>query len=100
MTEKIGPPHGGVRYPVWAWYKQDGKNHKPDLRREQWSYGSGDEEYVCIELDIPDHLVVLLDYHSWNLVLMDALITENEARREAWQIKKRMTTNYAPGSET
>ena len=78
MTEKIGPAPDGVRYPVWAWYKQEGKNQKPDLRRERWSYGSGAEEYVCIELNIPDHHVVLSDFHSWNLVLMDALITETE----------------------
>ena len=44
MADKIGPPPVGVKYPVWAWYMQNGKNRKPDLRTERWSYGPGEED--------------------------------------------------------
>ena len=36
MVDRTGPPPEGVQYPVWAWYKQNGKYHKPDLRSARW----------------------------------------------------------------
>lgn len=36
MKQRIGPPPAGVAYPVWAWYMQNGKHRKPDLRTERW----------------------------------------------------------------
>ena len=36
MEQRIGPPPAGVTYPVWAWYMQNGKHRKPDLRTERW----------------------------------------------------------------
>lgn len=78
MSERIGPPPVGITYPVWAWYKQAGKRSKPDLRRERWGYGPGDEDYTCMELDVPDEEVVLSDFDLWSLVLLNALISETE----------------------
>ena len=69
MTERIGPPPDGVKYPVWAWYKQNGKRSKPDLRSERWGYGPGGEMYTCIEIDIPDDKVLLSDFDVWHLPL-------------------------------
>ena len=60
MADKIGPPPEGVLYPVWAWYKQNGKHRKPDLRSKRWGYGSGNEDYTCIEIEIPDEKVYVL----------------------------------------
>ena len=54
MKERIGPPPEGVVYPVWAWYMQKSKHKKPDLRSERWYNGPGNEEYACIEFEIPD----------------------------------------------
>ena len=78
MAEKIGPPPKNVVYPVWAWYKQSGKHRKPDLRKERWGYGPGDEDYSCIELEVPDEEIVLSDFDLWSLVLLNALISESE----------------------
>lgn len=78
MAKKIGPPPVGVRFPVWAWYMQKGKRSKPDLRRERWNYGPGDENYTCIELDIPDEEVVLSDFDLWSLVLLNAFISDSD----------------------
>lgn len=35
MKKRIGPPPEGVVYPAWAWYKQNGKHRKPNLRGER-----------------------------------------------------------------
>jgi len=78
MSEQIGPPPPGVQYPVWAWYIQNGQRKKPDLRKERWCNGPGNEEYACIELDVPDAQVVLSDFDAWHIVLGDWLISNSE----------------------
>ncbi len=78
MKARIGVPPAGVTYPVWGWYMQNGKRTKPDLRRERWHYGWGNEEYVCIELEIPDDQVLLSDFDVWCIVLNNGLISKTE----------------------
>ena len=78
MKKRIGPPPAGVRYPVWAWYAQNGKHRKPDLRSERWGYGLGNKQYACIEFEIPDDLVLLSDFDVWHIVLNNGLISETE----------------------
>ena len=78
MKKRIGPPPDGVTYPVWAWYIQNGKHKKPDLRSERWGYGPGDEEYVCIEFEVPDDHVLLSDFDVWLIILNNGLISETE----------------------
>lgn len=68
MKKRIGSPPQGIVYPVWAWYKQNGKHKKPDLRGERWGYGPGDEDYTCIEFEIQDDQVLLSDFDSWHLM--------------------------------
>lgn len=79
MKERIGNPPEGVIYPVWAWYAQKAQHKKPDLRGERWCYGKGGEKFVCLEIEVPDEQVLLSDFDSWGLVLLDALISETEA---------------------
>lgn len=84
MAQRIGPPPEGVIYPVWAWYKQKGKHKKPDLRSERWGYVSADEDYTCIEFEIPDEQVLLSDYDSWYIILNNCLFTDS---LEEWDQK-------------
>ena len=83
MKERVGDPPEGVELPVWAWYMQNGKHSKPDLRSERWGYGPGNEQYACIELEIPDDQVLLSDFDTWHCVLNGWLIsyTEKEDNR-------------------
>ena len=67
MREKIGNPPDGVEYPVWAWYKRNGRRHRPDLRRT--GFGTRGDKLVCMEIDIPDNQVVLSDFDAWHFVL-------------------------------
>lgn len=83
MKQRIGPPPEQVTYPVWAWYQQQGKHRKPDLRRERWEFGCDGERFACLEIEIPDREVLLSDFDAWCMILSDFLIsdTEEEARR-------------------
>ena len=83
MKKRIGEPPEGVLYPVWAWYRQNGKHRKPDLRSERWDYGPGNEQYACIEFETPDHQVLLSDFDAWSIILNNGLITETEAESDA-----------------
>ena len=78
MTKRVGPPPQGVDYPVWAWYMQNGRHKKPDLRSERWCYGPGDEDYCCIELEIAPQRVLLSDFDVWHSVLNNGLISDTE----------------------
>lgn len=78
MTKRVGPPPQGVDYPVWAWYMQNGRHKKPDLRSERWGYGPGDEDYCCIELEIAPQRVLLSDFDVWHGVLNNGLISDTE----------------------
>ena len=78
MKERIGPAPKRVTYPVWAWYKHNGEHKKPDLRTARWSYGTGDEDYACIEFEIADEKVLLSDFDVWHIILNNGLISETE----------------------
>lgn len=78
MKQRIGPPPDKVTYPVWAWYQQQGKHRKPDLRRERWEVGYDGERFACIEIEIPDRDVLLSDFDAWCIILSDFLISDTE----------------------
>lgn len=82
MKEKIGTPPKKIKYPIWAWYKYNGKNHKPDLRVS--ALGNRGDKMVCIELDIPDNEVVLSDFDAWHSVLNDWYYNVNCISEEIW----------------
>lgn len=56
-----------VDYPIWAWYRFNGKEKKPDLRHS--CYGCRGEKMVCLELEIPDEHVLLSDFDLWHFPL-------------------------------
>ena len=78
MTERVGLPPQSVVYPVWAWYMQNGKHKKPDLRSERWDYGAGGEDCCCIELEIAPERVLLSDFDEWHIVLCNGLVSDTE----------------------
>ncbi len=65
--EKKSKKPAGVSYPVWAWYRFNKKEKKPDLRHA--CYGVRGEKMVCLELEIPDQEVLLSDFDLWHFVL-------------------------------
>lgn len=67
MRRRIGLPPIGVTFPIWAWHTFNGKNKKPNLRRDE--FRQYNEPMVCIELEIPDKKVLLSDEPNWHIVL-------------------------------
>lgn len=87
MAARIGAPPRGAIWPVWAWYMRNGKRAKPDLRAERWRCGPGNEEFTCLEIDVPADRVVLSDFDVWHIILNDSLISTTEEEHlqlEAW----------------
>jgi hypothetical protein len=68
-------------YPIWAWYKYNGKNKQPDLRTS--GYAQRGSKCVCLEIEIPDERVLLSDFDLWHIVLMDTFYCKNE-KDEEW----------------
>lgn len=77
----------GCSLPVWAWYRHNWKEKKPDLRRI--GLGEPGARTVCIEIEIPDEEVLLSDFDIWHYVLNDMWFdrSRNEAEfdeRHEW----------------
>lgn len=85
MKQRVGPSPDGVQFPVWAWYKQQGRpDGKPDMRE----YGYYDDRpCVRMKLDVPDWEVLLTDFDDWHHALNYSYLPSDEAdseRFDAW----------------
>lgn len=69
MKKRIGLPPQDVIYPFWAWHTLEWLHQKPDLRRMEFREYKGAQ--VCLELEVPDNLVLLSNEDSWHFVLND-----------------------------
>lgn len=77
MGRLIGPPPEGVEYPIWAWYKQQGRHDgKPDMRQSHHIKG---RRCVRMKLDVPDWEVLLSDFDGWHHVLNYWYLSQDEA---------------------
>lgn len=81
MKERIGYPPDHVRYPWWAWYKTNGLNKKPDLRKMEFRFR---EDMYCLELELPDKEVLLSDEEMWHCPLNGSPIIMEEGE-VAWE---------------
>ena len=66
LEEKYPKPKN-VQYPIWAWFRFNSKEKKPDLRHS--CYGPRGEKMVCLELEVPDEKVLLSDFDLWHFPL-------------------------------
>ena len=57
----------GTRYPVWAWYRWEGRRKRRDMRRN--GYASRGTELVQLTIEIPDHEVLLSDFDLFHYAL-------------------------------
>jgi len=78
MKKRIGNPPKGVEYPIWAWHTWNSKHQKPDLRRME--FRGFNENMVCLELEIPDHKVLLSDEVMWHLIIYDSYIENHKEK--------------------
>lgn len=100
MTEKIGPPPEGIKYPVWAWYRLRTRQARPDLR---WvEFRGAANEMVLIELEKEDSQVVLSDEEIWTVAqLNDTAWCRNDEELDCTIIriwKERKNSRKSPGT--
>lgn len=76
MLNKITKPNNQIDYPIWGWYKYDGRNKQPDLR--QSGYGEKGKLYGCIELEIADANMLLSGFDEWHFILSDSYFYESD----------------------
>lgn len=78
MVERIGKPPPGVEFPVWAWYRWNGKSDPmPDLR---WGgHMAKGMEGVRVEMEVPDDSVLRSDFHMWHFPLNFGYLANNNA---------------------
>lgn len=83
----------GLELPIWAWYKTDWENKKPDLEQEDFS--DSREDLVCIELEIDDKDVLLSDFYAWHYVLNDSFLDSSHNEKE-WDLQYEWYDALAP----
>lgn len=66
--------------PIWAWYKRNWKQKKPDLR--EGGYDTRGTKCVCIELIKPIDEVLLSDFETWHYVLNNMYLDTSENEKE------------------
>ncbi len=77
MARRIGNPPNGVWYPLWAWYRWEGKHRPRDLRCS--GYGERGTPMVQMELEIEESRVLLSEFDSWHTVLSGGYLALDEA---------------------
>ena len=78
MCDKVGEPVDDEAAPIWAWHTYHGQRKKPDFRHARWEFGKEGDLFACIECEIPDEEVVLSDFDSWSIILLDGLLSDSE----------------------
>lgn len=81
LEQKDSKPKN-VSYPIWAWYRYNKKEKKPDLRES--GYEKRGTKCVCLELEVPDEQVLLSDFNNWHYVLNDSWFDDSN-NEEEWE---------------
>ena len=86
------PKPDNVQYPVWAWFRFNDKEKKPDLRHS--CYGTRGERMVCLELDVPDEKVLLSDFDLWHFPLNNWWLDPDMFRDDYTEFDYDKNSNY------
>lgn len=75
-SENIPQSHSSNQtvFPIWCWFKEDGLNKKPDLRKHSYV----DSSLVLIEAEISNDKILLSDFEKWHNVLNNCEIFDDE----------------------
>ena len=94
MKKRIGPAPEGVVFPVWAWYRFEGKRKRPDMRTHCRGWGDKGSSIVLLTIDVPEECVLLSDFDYWHCVLNDGeiiypfdetVVCSETEKRKSWE---------------
>lgn len=99
MSKRIGPAPKGVHYPMWAWFKKDGKVGLPDLRKNRHQGWKGQNMYL-LTFEVPERLVLLSDFDLWHYVLMGFMVplTPEERSSQVIDVEETWTRIFDLGN--
>jgi hypothetical protein len=83
LAKGIQRPKDAGNYPVWAWYKFNGKS-RPNMRY----LNPKKEALALLELEVPDEQVLLSDYIAWHSVLNYSYVASSEAEWDQYHADK------------
>jgi hypothetical protein len=69
-------------YPVWVWYRYNGLAQPSPLLSDP--LGEPGEKLVLLELEVPEHHVLLSDFELWHAVLNNFPIDDDEEFAERY----------------
>jgi hypothetical protein len=81
LADRVGRAPAGVTYPVWGWYRYNGRQYPAwqSYRR----YVAAGESGVYVVADVPADKVLLSNYQSWHSVLSNCYLSVDEADDDA-----------------
>lgn len=94
MEKRISKAPDGVRFPVWAWYRWEGKRKRPDMRSFGRNRRFKGTPIILMTLDVPDNCVLLSDFDYWHFVLMNEAIEIDESDRKYSDEEKEKSWEY------
>lgn len=84
LTQRVGLPPQGCRYPLWAWARYNGIRHpRPDLRAS--GHCRPGTQATMLELELPAHQVLLSDFQKWHAVLNRSYLADSEDELEDFE---------------
>ena len=91
VNRGIVPESAEQEYPVWAWYKLNGK--KPDLRTGGFSKRG--TPLVMMTIKVDPSRVLCSDFEFWHYVLNKWALTKNEAEDELFEDDRYFRANHS-----
>ncbi|HEY9787561.1 MAG TPA: DUF3841 domain-containing protein [Candidatus Obscuribacterales bacterium] len=83
LKKRVGEPPEGAAVPLWAWYQWQGTTRaRPDLRAR--AHVEKGEKAVRLEIEVPDHQVLLSDFQLWHIPLNSGVLARTEAEVDAF----------------
>lgn len=81
----------GVRYPIWAWYRWEGKRKRMDMRKS--GHAQRGEKVVQLTIEVEDEKVLLSDFDLFHYILRYDYLPLNEKDGERFD-KEYEKTGY------
>ena len=82
MAKRVGPPPSGVRFPIWAYFKQQGETSgKPYMRAYRRLY---DGPLDCMRLEVDEARALLSDEDDWHFPLNYWYLSASRADSDAF----------------
>lgn len=99
MVDKIGlPPSSNIKFPVWGWYRINGRNDFPDINEPMFKlHDNPGTEVALFELEIPESRILLSDHTLWTYsAFSGTFLNSGKTEEEINNIEKAYSSLHDP----